>query len=342
MRALASVLAVLLCAAAVATGQAAGQSAQEATQQNAQQNARQSSSQQSSTQESARPVASRDDDMDGGALIVEGETTRDVFGMGRTVVVRGNVRHGVMAFGGDVIVEGRVEGDVASLGGSVIQREGSWIGGDVWVVGGAYHHGKNAPGRNPASSTVMYAGYERELREAARNPASILAPRWTLTSLGVRVLSVLFWFIVSLALTAMTPGAISRAAARLQLTSLRVAVIGFVGSLVISVGVPVSLYVLPPVLGTFVLALAALLYVVAYPFGRVAVHVATGRWLQRVLLSERSRSESVALLLGALFWALILSVPYVWAFAFAALVVISLGLALTARYSINWKSHAKA
>jgi hypothetical protein len=338
VRALATTLALLLCAAAVAAGQAAQPSAQEIVQPDA----RQSATQQSPTQASTRPVAPRDNDVEGGALIVEGETTRDVFGMGRTVVVRGDVRHGVMAFGGDVIVEGRVEGDVASLGGSVIQREGSWIGGDVWVVGGAYHHGKSAPGRNPASSTVMYAGYEQELREAARNPASILAPHWTLTSVGVRVLSVLFWFIVSLALTAATPGAISRAAARLQLTSLRVAVIGFVGSLVISIGVPVSLYVLPPVLGTFVFALAALLYVVAYPFGRVAVHVATGRWLQRVLLSERSRSESVALLLGALFWALVLSVPYVWAFAFAALVVTSLGLALTARYSINWKSHARA
>jgi hypothetical protein len=334
-------LAVLVCAAAVAAGQAAGQPAQETAQQTAQQSStQQSSTQQSSTQPAPRPLAPRDDDVDGGALIVEGETTRDVFGMGRNVVVRGDVRHGVMAFGGDVIVEGRVEGDVASLGGSVIQREGSWIGGDVWVFGGAYRGCKS--GRNPASSTVMYAGYERELREAARNPASILAPRFTLTSIGVRVLSVLFWFIVSLALTAMMPGAISRAAARLQLTSLRVAVIGFVGSIVISFGVPVSLYLLPPVLGTFVLALAALLYMVAYPFGRVAIHVATGRWLQRVLLNERSRSESVALLLGALFWALILSVPYVWALASAGLVVTSLGLALTARYPVNWKSHAKA
>lgn len=337
-----AVLILLLCGAAVASGQTAAQSVQEGAQPSSQQATQQASPQvapQSPTQTAARPLMSRGDETDAGALVVEGETTRDVFGVGQSVIVRGDVRHGVMAFGGDVVVEGRVEGDVASLGGSVVQREGSWIGGDVWVFGGAYRGCKS--GRNPASATVMYAGYERELREAARNPASLLAPRWSLTSLGVRVLSVLFWFIVSLALTSATPGAISRAAARLQLTCLRVAVIGFVGAIVISLGVPVSLYVLPPVLGTFVLALAALLYLVAYPFGRVAIHAATGRWLQRVLMREEHRSESVALLLGVVFWAFVLSVPYLWAFAFAGLVVTSLGLALTARYRINWKMRAR-
>ncbi|MFL6229825.1 MAG: hypothetical protein ACJ741_13720 [Pyrinomonadaceae bacterium] len=278
---------------------------------------------------------------EGEPLVVEGDTARDVFGMGRSVVVRGRVQHGVMAFGGDVVVEGRVEGDVAAVGGSVVQRDGSFIGGDVWVFGGAYHHGKNPPARNPASATVMYAGYEQELREAARNPASILAPRWSLPSLGMRVLSALFWFIVSLALTAATPGPISRAAARLQLTSLRVALIGLLGAIVIGFGVPVSLHLLPPALGVFVGALACLLLVVGYLFGRVAIHAATGRWLQRHTLSERSRSESVALLLGALFWGLVLSLPYVWALAAAGLVVTSLGLALTARYRLSWKSQAK-
>jgi hypothetical protein len=274
-----------------------------------------------------------------GALVVEGESAGDVFGMGRSVVVRGTVRQGVVAFGGDVVVEGRVEGDVAALGGSVVQRAGSYIGGDVWVFGGSYRQEPGAvpAGRRPTSSTVMYAGYEEELRGIARDPASLLTPAWTVRSLGLRVLSVLFWFVVSLALTAATPGAISRAAARLQLTSLRVAVIGLLGAVVLVFGVPVALHLLPPVVGAFVGAMALLLFVVAYLFGRVAIHAATGRWLQRLLLGERRRSESVALLLGAAFWSLVLSLPYVWAFAFAGLVVLCLGLALTARHPLGWR-----
>jgi len=84
-----------------------------------------------------------------------------------------------------------------------------------------------------------------------------------------------------------------------------------------------------------------LLLLVAYLFGRVAIHAATGRWLQRLLLSEKNRSESVALLLGVAFWTVILTLPYVWLLAVSALIITSLGLALTARYRIGWKPSAK-
>ena len=288
---------------------------------------------------SARTPSVRAAENDPTTLIVEGEDTKDVFGMGRSVIVRGKVKHGVMAFGGDVVIEGqgRVEGDVGVIGGTITQRENSYIGGDVLVIGGAYHHGKVAPGRDPETKTIMFAGYEEELRELGRNPASLLQPKWTVASFGLRVLSILFWFIISLGLTAATPGAISRAATRLQLTSLRVAVIGLLAAFVLAFGVPGALHVLPSVLGLFVGVLSILFLFVAYLFGRVAIHAATGRWLQRLLLREEQRSESIALLLGASFWAIVLSLPYVWALAVAALIVTSLGLALTVRYRIGWK-----
>jgi hypothetical protein len=273
----------------------------------------------------------------GGELVVEGHSTSDVFGVGRSVRVRGQVRHGVISFGGDVIVEGRVEGDVASIGGSVVQRAGSYVGGDVMVVGGAYRHEEAEPGRNPAGKTIMFAGYEEELRELARNPASLLTPEFSFSYVGLRLLAVLFWFVVSIALTAVTPGAVSRAAARMQLTFPRVALIGLVGGVVMGPGVIFSLRLLPPVLGLLVGFMAMLLLLLSYLFGRVVIHAATGRWLQRLLLSEEKRSESVALLLGAAFWAVVLALPYVWPLLVTGLVIVSLGLSLTARYRLNWK-----
>lgn len=270
-------------------------------------------------------------------LVVEGLESGDVFGLGRSVEIRGRVEHGAISFGGDVIVVGRVEGDVATIGGSVIQREGSFIGGDVIVIGGAYHHGKSAPGRNPSSTTLMVAGYEQELREVMRDPSTLLTPRWSLFYVGMRILAVLFWFIVSLALTSATPGAVSRAAARLQLTNIRVAVIGFLSSIVVVFGVPLSLRVLPTMVSVLVVITAVLFLTVAYLFGRVVIHAATGRWLQRLILPEGRHSESVALLLGAGFWALVLSLPYIWPLVVAGLLVTSLGLALTARYRVGWK-----
>ena len=166
----------------------------------------------------------------------------------------------------------------------------------------------------------------------ARNPASILTPEFSLAFVGWRLMAVLFWFIVSIALTAVSPGAVGRAAARLQLTLPRVALIGLVAALVLGPGVTSALHFLPPALAALVGVTALLLVLFSYVFGRVVIHAATGRWLQRVLLPEDRRSESVALLLGAAFWAVVLALPYVWPLVVFALAILGLGLSLTARY----------
>ena len=274
---------------------------------------------------------------DKSALVIDGTSDSTVFGMGRSLRIIGTVKQGAISFGGDVFVEGTVEGDVAAVGGSVIQRDGSRIGGDVIVVGGTYHHGKAAPGRDTQKATIMYAGYEDELRKAMREPSSLLSPAWSAKFVGWRLLAVLFWFVVSLAVTAAMPSTISRAIARLQLTSLRVALIGILGAVVIAAGVPFCLWLLPAPVSVLVGIMALLLLIVATLFGRVVVFAATGRWLQRKLFAQRAQSESIALLLGVTFWILLSSLPYVWPIVIGGLLIISLGLALTARYRIVWK-----
>ena len=270
------------------------------------------------------------------ARVIDGVVNNTVFGLGQSIRITGTVKEGAIAFGGDVIVEGSVDGDVAAIGGSVIQREGSRIGGDVIVLGGIYHHGKSAPGRDPQSVTIMYAGYEDQLRQVMREPFSVLRPQFSAVFFGTRLLAILVWFIISLALTAVMPNTVSRAVARLQFASLRVAIIGLVGSVVVTLGVFVGLLVLPPVIGAVISIMALLLMVVATLFGRVVIVVTTGRWLQRRFL-PRLQSESVTLLLGVTFWAILASVPYVWPIVIAGLIVVSMGLALTARYRISWK-----
>jgi len=270
------------------------------------------------------------------AKVIDGVVNSTVFGLGQSIRITGSVKEGAIAFGGDVIVEGSVDGDVAAIGGSVIQREGSRIGGDVIVLGGIYHHGKAAPGRDPKSATYMYAGYEDELRRVMRDPFSLLRPQLTASFFGTRLLAVLVWFIISLALTAVMPNTVSRAVARLQLSSLRVAIIALIGTIVIGLGVPLLLLVLPSIIGAPILIMALLLVLVSSLFGRVVIFAATGNWLRRRFFS-RIQLDSVALLLGVVFWVTLESLPYVWPFVIAGLLVVSLGLALTARYRITWK-----
>ena len=269
--------------------------------------------------------------------VVEGVSETIVYAFGRSLRINGTARNGALALGGDVIVQGTVEGDVAAIGGSVIQLEGAHIGGDVMVVGGTYRAVDKVPNRNPGSQTIMYAGYEQELRNMMRNPKDLLAPHWSAAYIGLRLLAVLFWFIVSLALTAAMPGTISRGVARLQLSLGRVAIIGFVGGAIIGAGVPFSLHYLPYTISVLVGLMALLLILIAGLFGRVIIYAATGRWLQRRFFKVGENSEAVALLLGTMFWIALSSLPYIWPVVVAVVLVASLGLALTARYRVGWK-----
>jgi hypothetical protein len=271
-------------------------------------------------------------------VLVDGTNEGTVFGVGNSVRITGTVKQGAMSFGGDVIVEGVVEGDVATIGGSVIQRAGSRIGGDVIVLGGTYRADDSPANRNPAAMTMMYAGYQQELRDMMRNPTGLFSPRWTPTYLGTRLLVVLFWFVVSLAFTAAMPGTISRGIARLRTTSLRVAAIGLIGVVVLFIGVLLSLWIMPEPVRVLVGLLALLLWLVAGLFGRVILYAATGRWLQQKYFPLGKNSEAVALLLGTTFWVLLTSLPYVWPFMATFILIISFGLALTARYRVNWRA----
>jgi hypothetical protein len=266
------------------------------------------------------------------AVLVNGVSDSTVFGIGNSVRITGTVKQGAMSLGGDVIVEGVVEGDVATIGGSVIQLPGSRIGGDVIVLGGTYQAPAALAQRDPKSMTIMYAGYQEELRDMMRNPTGLFSPHWSPTYIGTRFLVVLFWFVVALAFTSAMPNTIGRGVARLQLTSIRVAAVGLIGAIVLFVSVLVCLWSMPKPIQVVFGLLATMLWLVASLFGRVILYAATGKWLQRKYVPFGKNSETVALLLGTSFWVLLTSLPYVWPFMAAFILIISFGLALTARY----------
>ena len=268
---------------------------------------------------------------------VEDAPEMEVFSYGKTVIVRKQAK-GVLAFGGDVIVEGKVYGDVAAVGGSVIQKEGAYIGGDVFAVGGIYKPESASPLREAGRETVMFAGYEAEIRDLSQNPTSLVSPNLSPAFFAQRLLSVLFWFVISLALATIAPGAVSRAVARFQLSTLKVVAIGaaaFLASLIVVFG---TLNVLPNYLSMVFGVMAFILLMLAYVFGRVALHVSVGKILQKYVLGEGSRSEALAILIGVVAWTLVLSIPYVWTLALFGLFSAGIGLVLTARSPRKWEA----
>lgn len=273
---------------------------------------------------------------DKNTLIVNDAPEMEVFAFGRTVIVKNRAK-GVLCFGGDVIVEGKVSGDVATIGGSVIQKKDAFIGGDIIIFGGRYKHDAEHPLRNKDKQTLMYAGYEEELRSLMQDPTLIFSPTFSWRFVVQRFLSILFWFIISLAVTTITPGAVSRSVVQFQLSTLKVFGIGALGFVVTTLVVMLSLEFLPSYVSVIVGLMAFALIMLGYVFGRVTLQVSLGKWVMKRVFSEKRQSETIALLIGAFLWTVLLSIPYVWTIALFVLFTASLGLILTARSKNSWK-----
>ncbi|REJ78955.1 MAG: hypothetical protein DWQ47_05795 [Acidobacteria bacterium] len=262
-------------------------------------------------------------------LIVENAPEMEVFAFGKTVIVKGEAK-GVLSFGGDVVIEGKVKGEVATIGGNVLQRKDAYIGGDVIIFGGSYQPEVEEPLRSAGSETVVYAGYEEELRNLSREPSRIFAPDLSIGFLVQRLLSLLFWFGLSVLISFLTPGAVGRAAARIQLSPLKVFGIGGLSFIVITLGVMLSLGLLPGFVSGVIGVLAFVVIMLAYVFGRVVLQSGTGKFILRRFTSKKP-SETLALLIGAFTWTVLLSIPYLWTAALFVLFTASLGLVFTSR-----------
>ncbi|MEO8573852.1 MAG: hypothetical protein ABI481_07770 [Pyrinomonadaceae bacterium] len=268
---------------------------------------------------------------------VEDAPDQEVVCYGKTVIVKMRAK-GVLTIGGDVIVEGSVSGDVFAVGGSVIQKNGAYIGGDVFAIGGAYKPENTHPLREEGRETVMYAGYEEEIRDLAQNPSTLFAPHFSVTFLAWRILSVLFWFVLSLGVATLAPGAVSRAVARFKLSALKVVAIGVVAFLGTSIAVGGSLRFLPNPLGVIFGMMAFILVILAYIFGRVSLNLSIGKLLLKYFTGDKNNSEALAILVGVVAWTLLLSIPYVWTIGLFILFSSGVGLVLTARSQRSWQA----
>lgn len=261
----------------------------------------------------------------------------EVIAFAKTVIIRKHAK-AVFVFGGDVIVEGRVDTDVGVIGGNVIQKEGGYVGGDVIVIGGGYRPESTTPLREAGKETVVFGIFEEELRELGQDPSQILSPALTPAFFAQRVLAVLFWFIVTLAFTTIAPGAVGRAIARTQLSSLKVAGFGLGGLIAAVLAVIAAASFLPEYLSAIVWVMAFLLLILAYVFGRVALQILVGKSVQKLLFPGRKHPESLAMLYGVIVWTALLSLPYVWTFVLLTLFAVGVGLVLTARGGEGWRT----
>lgn len=262
---------------------------------------------------------------------------QEVYVIGKSVIVNKRAK-GVLAVGGDVTVKGRIEGDVATIGGNIIQEKEAYIGGDVIVFGGAYKPESQGPLRAQGKQTVSFGMFEDELHSFGQDPTQIFSPRLSVSFFAQRLVVALFWFIISMILTTVAPGAVGRAVARMHLSALKVCAIGAAVLILVSGMMIAGAVILPNYLGATLALMGMLILLLGYVFGRVSLQVSAGKLFQKHLLSAENRSETLAILIGVLLWTLLLSLPYIWLLALFAVLITGIGLILTGRTTPKWAS----
>ena len=205
------------------------------------------------------------------------------------------------------------------------------------VFGGTYSHEKKDPLRSKDKQSIVVAVYEDELRDIVQNQTQLFAPQFSWAFFAQRLLSMLFWFVISLALTTIAPGAVSRAVTRFQLSTSTVVAIGLLAFLTATLSVTASLSFMPTYLSVIIVPMISILLMLSLVYGRVTVHVTFGKWFQKIFWSDKNHSETFSIFIGTLVWTILTSIPYIWTVAVIFLFAVSLGLVITARTSISWQ-----
>jgi len=270
-------------------------------------------------------------------ITIENAPDQEVIAVAKDIVVKQKAK-GVLVFGGDAIIEGEITGDVAAIGGSVIQKAKGRISGDIFVIGGSYLPEASVPLRSEGRETLVYAGYEDELRAYARNPSLLFSPTISWSFLIQRIFSLFFWFAVGFLVTLISPGAVSRAVTRFRVSGLNVFAIGAAGFVLVTIGVITSVAVFPGFVSGLLGLMAFVLIILTYVFGRVVLQVSLGKWFLRLFNPDKKPSDTFAILVGAFFWTLLLSLPFVWVGALFVLFALSVGLVLTVRRNGQWNT----
>ena len=283
---------------------------------------------------SAHPEITTSDDQT--TMIVKDAPEQDIIAFGKSIIIQKRAKS-ALSIGGDITVEGEVEEDVATIGGNILQKDHARIGGDIFVFGGSYKQEGEAL-REPGKQTVTIGAFEEELRNFGQNPTQLFSPSFSLSFLAQRILVALLWFLVSIVVTTIAPGAVSRSVARIQLSLLKICALGAGAFLLIAALIVMGFVALPGYLGATLSIMGVLVLLLGYVLGRVSLQVSLGKFFQKHVLSESNRSETLATLIGVLLWTLLLSLPYLWLIALFTIFSVGIGLVLTGRSTPKWQN----
>ena len=152
------------------------------------------------------------------------------------------------------------------------------------------------------------------------------------TFIAQRLIVALFWFVITLVITTLAPGAVSRAVARIHLSWLKICALGAALFIFLASAIVFGALALPTYLSAPLVAMGALFLVLGYVFGRVALQSRSAR-SYKDNFSQKPTARNARRPDGVLAWTVLLSLPYMWLIALFAVFSFGIGLVVTGRTS---------
>jgi hypothetical protein len=251
---------------------------------------------------------------------------QSVVTVGKPLAVVAPVQGRVVSVAGDVDLRAPVSGDVVAWGGAVRIAPGASIGGNLIAFGANVSGDRGVvAGRivTPGSLASLY------LAEAERGPFRAAPGAALATGLGLRLLMLAIWAVLSSAVLRLWAGPVARAAVCFEENAAAAATSGIVGIAFLLLSGVTAFSAFPAALrvpgAVLILAAAASLKI----FGMTALFLFLG---QRIARRISPRQRPAALAIGLIAAGLVSLIPVAGPLLWSAASIVAIGAAVYTRF----------
>lgn len=265
-------------------------------------------------------------------LVAEDEVQDNVIALGGDILIKGKVNESVVAFGGTITVEGEVGEVVLGLGSQITLRSSAIIRGDVVALGGSL---EKEPGTIVNGDTIYFK--IENFKDILGVLSGVSFAPFIPFLIIIKLITLFFWFILALALTAIFPRQISFASSQIRKSFWPVFGTGLLGIIIFTGLIIFSALLSLILIGIPILIVLIFIGVIIKILSRVILFFFFGESLSKAF-SRKQPSPLLAVILGLIIVGFIGFIPVIGSLFSFVLSIIGWGVVIRTKFGTteNW------
>lgn len=254
-------------------------------------------------------------------LMVDQDThyADSVVSLGGRIEVRGVAEQSIFMVGGSLVIEGQVNKDVICFATDVKIGKSARIRGELLLIGGNLERHEESR----VNGEFFYFRFDLKKIESTLIP--IISDSKTIAFL--RIIKIIFWFILALLVLAIVPQKIMLAHELFEKNIVKMGVIGLISMLSFLFLLILFIVLLFLIIGIPLLLLLILVYFCVLILGRTVIFYYIGNRISG-MLGLRNISASFLLLFGVLFYTVLKFLPVLGPMVLAVMGIFELGIGI--------------